>query len=316
MTKWKDVPLRTQGESWPGLVTRTGRLMRRMGEMADCKNVTINRDDTLEKRLGFVRGLDERFSGVVCGLFAYTSNCGQEFLLVADQTGFAIRHPFTLPTFEVADCYPFDAFYQADGSPLNAMKWRNTARYKQQGGSMVLSATAAVVDENNLQANLNASARWFKDACSASYQTQTTYSFDPASATKQRIVQVIKGNEDLTNLGAIFVTLDYKPNTTYLAQLYHRDSAGVITLIGSHQLSETDAKTGSLQVQYSVATKQAGFTVQPENGTASTFTANAFNAVQDADLGLVSGLGIEQTSAGAQPSSASFYVAVIDGGSI
>jgi hypothetical protein len=312
VTKWKEIPLRTMGEYWPGLSTRNGRLMKRMGELADCKNINIQPFDTLAKRNGLVRAFDERFAGVVCGLFAYTDHCGNEYVLVADQTGFSIRTPFSLPQFQIADCYPFDAF--AVPGEMNQLKWRNTSRYTVADDSMLLAVGAAVLADD-LQVALDAAARWFKDACTSSYQTRIGFGFEAAAAPRQRIVQVVRGFDELATFGCLFAVLDFKAGDSYLLRLMHRQADASIAELNRLALDPVADPTGGvLTLAYrggTVLVLEA--TLELEGRAAVTLTAPAINGAQDADLGLVSAVGIVQVEAGARPGT---LVSVIDGGPV
>lgn len=315
MTRWKEIPLRTAGEFWPGLSTRNGRLMRRMGELADCVNINIQPFDTMAKRNGMVRAFDERFAGVVCGLFAYTDNCGNEYLLVADQTGFTIKTPFSLPGFIVADCYPFDNFSGNDFSALDPLKWRNTGRYMQNDDNMMLATGVPVVEETNLQLSLNACARWFKDACSSSYQTQITFAFDQGVSAKQRIVQVIRGSGELDDFGVLFAVLDLKVGAAYLLRLMHRAADDTIVELARRTFNPAvDAIAGSMALAYSATTRVLSATITLGTAAAITLLANPIHGVADANLGLISALGLMQVESGAAPTD--LAVAVIDGGPV
>lgn len=312
MTKWKEFPLRTPGEYWPGLSTRNGRLMRRIGELADCVNINIQPFDTLSKRKGLVRAFDERFNGVVCGLFAYTDNCGNEYVLVADQTGFSIRSPSVLPSFVIADCYPFDNF--AVAGALDPVKWRNAGRYEAVSDEMRIATGAGVVSETVLQDSLNACTRWFKDACSSSYRTSVTFAFDAAAAPRQRLVQVIRGVGDLTDFASIVAVLDLKVGVDYVLRLLYRTTQGVFTELARRSYDPAaDPTSGVLELSYNASTLVPKASLALGGGAATDLTGQALLGTQDANLGLVSALGLMQVEAGARPALA---VAVIDGGPV
>lgn len=286
--------------------------MRRIGELADCVNINIQPFDTLSKRKGLVRAFDERFNGVVCGLFAYTDNCGNEYVLVADQTGFSIRTPSVLPSFVIADCYPFDNFSVA--GELDPLKWRNTARYEAVDDEMVLVAGAAVVSETVLQDSLNACTRWFKDACSSSYRTSVSFAFDAAAAPRQRLVQVVRGVGDLTDFASIVAILDFKVGVDYLLRLLYRTAQGVLTELARRSYDPlTDPTSGVLELSYNASTRVPSASLALGGGAAVALTAQALLGAQDANLGLVSALGLMQVEASAVPA---LSVAVIDGGPV
>src|SRR5690606_999191 len=126
MTNWREIPLRPHGTPWPGLNTRGGVLDPGAGQLEDGPfNPIVNEADVLEKRKGFVRGLNERFTGVVCGLFRYTDNCGVEYLVVADEDGIHVRQPFSIPSFLGSDALPFDDFEE-----LQTTRWSPTTAYE------------------------------------------------------------------------------------------------------------------------------------------------------------------------------------------
>ena len=131
MTKHQEFPLRPQGSPWPGLNTKGGVLDPGQGFLEDgSKNQIINEADVLSKRLGFVRGLDERFDGVVCGLFRYTSGCGVEYLIVSDEDGIKVRTPFSIPEFLGSDSIPFDDFETLDTTRWSPTEWKCSRRAK------------------------------------------------------------------------------------------------------------------------------------------------------------------------------------------
>lgn len=312
MTKWREIGLRTLGEPWPGLSTRNGRLMKRMGELADCKNVSIGPFDTLYKRLGFVRAFDERFNGVVCGLFRYTDHCNNEYVLVADQSGITIRTPTALPTGTLADCYPFDNF-SVDG-PLDEANWRNAARYEAVDDEMRMVAGGAVVEPSDLQLTLDAATRWFKDACSSSYQTEITFSFSD-SAVGQRIALIIRGAGELDDFGALMAVLDYAQGGDYLLRIVHRRANDSFVELARLVLdSATDANQGTLAVAYNATELKPSATLTLGTAAARELTVETpLLAIDDANLGLVSALALVLTTDGLEPI---ISVAVIDGGPV
>lgn len=176
MTKWQEFPLRAQGRPWPGLNTRSGKLDDGSGQMKDSSvNCIINRADELTKRKGLIRGIDERFAGTVCGLHKYTDECGREWLIVADEGGFSVRQPFSIPSFSSSDAYPSDTFDE-DG-PVNNYFWRNTGGYEQAGGALVLKSGETQPGP----------MVWFKDATNFSYQVEIGYTIDDDSTVGAHI---------------------------------------------------------------------------------------------------------------------------------
>lgn len=167
MTKWQEFPLRPVGQPWPGLNTRGGRTDPGAGYLEDGSiNAIINESDELAKRSGLVRGLDERFSGVVCGLFRYTDDCGRERILVADQDGIFVRTLFELPEFANSDAYPVDGFTE-----LDLDKWNNTDDYEVTTAGLETLAAATPLTLITQSRMMN----WFKQASSRSYFTEIQY---------------------------------------------------------------------------------------------------------------------------------------------
>lgn len=267
--------------------------------MSDCTNVIINVEDTLEKRKGFVRAFDERFGGVICGLFKYTDEFGRERIIVADETGFSIREPFALPIFTQSDAYPFDNF---ELGTIDSNNWRNTTRYSTSGGSMVLAAGSALGRETSSFAS-NA-MRWFKQQTSRSYQVRVEYQLNGNS---QDIFVIIKGSGTLSG-ASILSVLSYESSSEITLKLYHIGASNNLELLNSQEVS---GDTGFLQVQYNQATKIASTTLTPAAGSQVTLSSEAFNAIQDLDFGQNCGIGIARSEA-----NASAEILVVDGGPI
>ena len=309
MTKWQDSPLRPHDQAWPGLNTRGGALDIGRGEMSDCTNVIINREDILEKRKGMIRGIDEQCSGPVCGLFSYTDNCGVEHLLVADNEAISIRTPFAVPVFTAADCYPGDTFSLPDGESLDSSLWRNTTRYTHLSDSMVVVASVTP-DDDTEAAVIAGTARWFKDACSASYQVRVRYDFDSANV-KQKVAVVLRGSVGLP--GALILgVLEFQPGSLYRARLYHRNAA----LAVNEQLTATltGDTDGFFTVGYDQVTRTPNMQISVTGGTISeTLQGTALTEIEDADLGLTSAIGLSYT--GGTPGQG-LGIRVVSGGSI
>ena len=309
MTQWQEFPLRPQGRPWPGLNTRGGRLDNGTGQLEEGSiNQIINEADVLEKRKGMVRGLNERFDGVVCGLFKYTDDCGVEFLVVADETGIFVRQPFSIPVFEQSDAYPFDAFSEP---AINQENWRNTADYitaddEMQQAPLVAPITGLRVGDADIM-------RWFKEATNKSYQTRIQYRFSDA-AVEQHLAIVIKGDGDLS-LGALLqgeVVFDNRGE--YRVTIFHRTAAGSTTEIFTAPLS--GQRTGFFTLQYQrdegTNTFLPGVQVFPTGGVPVVANAATLNAIEDADLGQTTGLGIGfKNGVQAAPG-----ILVVDGGPI
>lgn len=321
MTSWQEFPLRPVGRPWPGLNTRGGALDNGTGQLEEGSvGMIINEGDTLEKRKGFVRGLNERFTGVVCGLFKYTDDCGVEWVLVADESLISIRQPFVVPTFTQSDAYPFDAFTTPD-APLAEVgsvdpdNWRNLTRYTLREDKLVEVLTNAALTNDFL--DTTDFLRWFKEATNLSYQVRIEYEFDETSLTQQHQAVVIKGNGDLTAGAYLQAEMVYTP-TLYEVRLFHREASGVISEIARQTIvgSETPP-TGFLTLKYTRDLTAPGGNqfavaadVLPLGGILTT--ASAFlDALQDADLGQVSATGVGHRTGALVNDSG---IRVIDGG--
>lgn len=312
MSKNVPVPLRPFIQPWPGLGTRVGFLDPGHGFLEDGSvNVMINRGDILAKRRGFVRGLAEYFDGAVCGLFRYTSTCGVESILVADQVSIKIRQPYAVPVFENSDAYPFDAFAD-DGFP-NSYYWRNFDRYTQVGSALTLRAgqSSGKVATDFM--------RWFKDAASQSYQVRVEYDFNPDSATTQQVAVLIKGSDaNLTN--SIMGEVEFSnagASQTYQLSLSHIEG-GVASALATTVTIEGSVTnpTGFLTVEYGrdLATKiyRARATVIPFGGNSQSIYGD-LNAVEDSSLGQTSALAISY-QVGTQPTG--IEILNVDGGPV
>jgi len=258
--------------------------MKMGGEMEDCTNVIINEMDILQKRRGFVRGLDERFSGVVCGLFTYMDDCGTEWLLVADEDQINIRQPFTLPSLQTLDCYPTDGF--EEGSALDPDTWRNTSRYQITDGQLRLSSAQ---EETSLAQGVTNATRWFKEACSRSYQV--TVQFNLASSGDQRVLVIIRGNGDLSSGPLLLASLEYI-SSSYVLRLMYRDELLVLNELARSTF--TAATTGFMSLRYNATTRVPSINTTISSGGTQTLTADALSSVQDVEFGLISAIGLGQ----------------------
>lgn len=291
MTRWTAYPLRQPGKPWPGTDKKGGKLDDGRGLLTENSvNVTINQSDTLSKRKGFVRGLEERFGSVVCGLHTYTDNCGREWLLVADDTGISIRQPFVIPVFEQDDSYPSDSFDDAAG--LSTELWRNTSIYTATGGALL-----RVSGSRNQPFNSADYLRWFKSAASSSYSVQVEYAFDVGGG--QQVVSIaIKGNGDLSSGAYLHADLLFVAPATYVARLYHVSAGRVRSLLG--QINVTGSLTnpsGFFTLTYTrklmnnVMNYIPSMEVVPTGGGPQDSEAASLNEAQDRDLGQESAIG-------------------------
>jgi hypothetical protein len=306
MTTWQEFPLRPQGAVWPGLNTRGGALDNATGQLEEGSfNQIINEGDILEKRKGFVRGLNERFTGVVCGLFKYTDDCGVEWILVADESLISIRQPFLIPVFTQSDAYPFDSFDTpeppaAEIGDVDPDDWRNLTRYTLRTDKLVEVST-----NGELPADFLAPAdwlRWFKDATNLSYQVRIEYEFG-SNPTQQHQGVVIKGSGDLLAGAYLQAEMVYSQGGVYEVRLFHMEASRSFneiaraTVIGSE-----NPPTGFLTLRYTRNLTNpvdsqfiASVEVNPIGGS-NVFAQSSLNALQDADLGQVSATGVGHRS--------------------
>ncbi len=310
MAQHVEVPLRIPSQPWPGLGTRIGFLDPQVGFLEDGSvNMMINRADTLEKRKGFVRGLDQNFAGPVCGLFKYTDTCGTEYLLVADQAGISIEQPFDVPVFENSDAYPFDSF-AIDGFPSTYF-WRNTDRYVQADDELRMRAGVAVSTDPLATTDI---MRWFKSATNLAYQVRIQYSFDETSATQQQTAIVIKGAGDLSTGSFLLAQLKFSNVGLYQVTMFHFNGTSLTQIGDSGVVGSVVNVNGFMTLAYDrdVATRTftASTTVQPNGGSRILLT-DPINAVDDASFsGTISGIGLGYNVA-PQPGHS---ILVVDGG--
>lgn len=298
MTKFVELPLRPHGQNWPGLNTRRGYLSNGTGELEDgSTNAVIERGDGLMKRRGLIRGLDERFPGVVCGLFRYTDLCGIEYLIVADEEGIKVREPFDVPVGETSDAYPQDTF-TSTGTP-SSLLWRNTSVYTQASDALLLLSTAPA--GSGLQVDPTRHMRWFKDASNPSYQVQIQYEFDPSSATQQRTSLVVRGAGALT---AALIQLDlvFQAGSVYRARLLHRNAAGTYRELLFRDIPSPAQASGFLTLRFArditVPSFVAGFDLVAIGGVTVSADAPTLSEIEDADLGLTSAIGMDRSAVG------------------
>lgn len=291
MTQWTEQPLRKPGQPWPGINTKGGRLDNGTGQLTDRSvNVTINRQDVLAKRNGFVRGLNERFAEVVCGLHKYTDGCGREWLLVADTEGINIREPFVIPDFVQSDAYPIDDFH----GDLDMAKWRG------DGYASINDELRRTGPEPMQPFSRGTYLRWFKDAANQSYRVQVEYRFDP-SGGNQLVSIAIKGNGDLTAGSYVHCDLLFRP-TGMTASTYHVNAAGARSLQGSVVVAGSMANPGGfLTLTYTRFIDGSGVhgrvtaEVVPIGGASQTIEPNTnLSEGDDRNLGQVSAIGCSQ----------------------
>lgn len=293
MTKWQEFPLRPPGQPWHGLNTRGGAIDPGAGHLEDGSfNQVINEADTLEKRKGLIRGLEERFSGVVCGLFRYTDNCGREWLLVADDTSILIRQPFAVPVFETSDAYPNDGFE----TDLDLTNWSFSGSSPDEletaNGSLVMTAAADITPEQVISPAVL--LQWFKAATNPSYFTQIQYSFDTTSNTEQRVGIHHKRNAAtdahleaivVFGFGVYFVRVDLvtlgEGAVTVREELLRADLGGA------------NLATGFLRIDFNAQTFVVTLTVTPAGGTPIA-QSSTITQLKASNLGDRTGLGLSR----------------------
>lgn len=305
-----EVPLRIPAQSWPGLGTRIGFLDPQVGFLEDGSvNMMINTRDLLQKRKGFIRGLEKGFSGPVCGLFKYTDKCGIEYLLVADQAGISIEQPFAVPLFENSDAYPFDSF-SVDGFP-STYTWRNIDRYVQANDELLMRAGVAASADPLATTDI---MRWFKPASNLAYQVRIQYSFDISSATQQQTAIVIKGTGDLSTGSYLITQIEFSNNGAYRVVMYHFNGTTLSQIDAANVVGSLVNVSGFMTLAYErdvpTGTFTARTTVLPNGGSQINLTA-PLTAVEDASFGsTISGIGLGYNAA-PQPTHS---ILVVDGG--
>jgi hypothetical protein len=281
--------------------------MVRGGEMSDCTNVIINTSDVLSKRKGFIRAFDERFGGVLCGIFKYTDEYGRERMILAADGFWYIRSPYAVPTFTQSDAYPFDAFDRPVDSDPDSEKWRGpTSRYKETADALEMKAGATAGREH---VNMPGWAmRWFKGQSSRSYKVRIQYTLPELSVDNSLFI-VIKGQGDLSTGACLLVALDQQADSVVKMSLYERDASNNLSLIGD---ATSTGLTGYLQLEYNQATKIAKATVTPVGGALKSVSSDPFNELRDLDWGQNCGIGIAKSA----PDGTVGNIEVVDGGPV
>jgi len=288
MTTWTEFSLRPQGQPWPGLNTRGGRLDPGNGFLEDGSiNAVINEADILEKRKGFVRGLNERFDGPVCGIFRYTDNCGVEYLVIADQSQISVRTPFSIPSYLGSDSLPFDDFEE-----LDTTRWSNTSAYTTFIGALRLLTGFDTVSSSAFMGS-GQIMQWFKESVLTSYYVEINYRLTAQDVTN--IASVIIKRVGTTYLEAVVVST----STTYRAYLY-LVLGGVRTTLAETSLGGASLADGFLRLSYNADTFTATATVIPSGGSQVSITGTLTEA-QDAALGQLSAIGLQRATADVEP---------------
>jgi hypothetical protein len=287
VTRWVEVSLRQQGQPWPGLNTRGGRLDPGAGFLAEGSvNAFINVADLLEKRRGFIRGIDERFNGVVCGLFRYTDECGVEYLVVADQSGIQVREPFDIPTFLGSDSFPIDNF-----ETLDTTRWSNTTDYDISNQALILNSLAAASSAEYVESTRL--MQWFKEAVLSSYQVEIEYAMG-AGLEQQVAAVVIK--RAITSFIQANVLLN---GSTYKVTL-QLVVAGVRSTLMESNLDGATAGDGFMKLSFDSVTRTATVRVVPIGGSIVTISKQ-ISEIQANALGQHSAIGLAYSATGVLP---------------
>jgi hypothetical protein len=321
MTDIAEQELRPTAQAWPGLRSNIGRLVRMPGEMSACRNVEIDVPDTLAKRKGLIRGIEEYFDGPVCGLFTYSDMCQNEWLLIATADGIAVRQPLDIPIFEVADCYPFDDFggEPAEGDPPNVDNWKFASSHLEtRSQSLGLKSSAAAVPVDDLAA-LDYSLSWFKEACGSSYQVQVDAALPvPVADLVPRIWIVMRAAERGFQSGAAIIGEVSREAGGVFARILFLDVA--------RNLSEL-AKIGPrvdgnvlFNLSYDATERVVSVSLTPDTESKIEGSASV-GALDDASMGLATGLAVFFTGTPGIPRPAAFVapafsVDLVDSGSI
>lgn len=282
MTRWQEFPLRPQGQPWPGLNTRGGLLDPGQGQLEDGSfNAVINEADLLSKRKGFIRGMDERFTGPVCGLFRYTDDCGVEYIVVADQSGIFVRTPFDIPTFLGSDSLPNDDF---EASAVNTDRWNNAEDYTTFLGSLIAGVLASSIDSTRVPESRLMT--WFKEAAITSYQVEIQYAFVVASQQQAAAVAIKR-------TGTSYLVAHVEMSATTYSVLVQLVQAGVATQLATSELDGAGIGDGFLRLGYNAETRTVTCRVIPSGGNQVTLTAvlteiQSNNLGQDSSIGLIS----------------------------
>ncbi len=327
MTELSEQELRPIAKGWPGLRSNLGRLVRIPGEMARCVNVEIDVPDTLAKRRGIVRGVEEYFDAPVCGLFSYTDFCQNEFLLVATEDGIFVRQPLALPIFQFADCYPFDDFGgdPVEGVAPDADKWKfQVGGLETRSDTLGLLPTALSVGLDDFETVLDStSISWFKEACSSGYRVEIDVDLpEPTGGLTPRAWILMKGFELGFQSGAFLIGEVFRDAEGTKARLLHVDETRTLREVA--KLGPIDDANVAFRVSYDATTNKDGkleatLRLDPDIGTTVT-TAVEFSSLEDAAFGLASGVALLFTGVTGQVRPASFpaplfAVDLIDAGS-
>jgi len=301
MPNVNEVGCRPPGQPWPGLKTRTGKILKIGGELSDCKNADLEIPDTLAKRRGLVRGFEEWFGDPICGLFAYADFCQREFILVATAAGIAVRQPFSLPVFTLADCYPFDGF--DTGTVPDPDDWKFVgSKLEVLAGSLGVKSSGVALAENDIERVIDGySMTWFKEACRADSQLQIEVVLPDSSSVIPRMWAIARGAERGFQAGAFLAAEVSRVASQTFARLLHVRGSRSITEIAS--LGPFTDDSGLLDLLYNTrdndtqdnkATATIRFT--PDVGPVQESRAVIAN-VDDDEFGRATGVAVWFSSA-------------------
>lgn len=283
MTQYQGFPLRG-GKAWPGTNSLGGALDDGSGQLTDqSKNVQINEADILAKRKGFIRGVDEQFVGAVCGLHRYTDDCGIEYLLVADENAINIRTPFAIPVFEVSDAYPNDGFSGTTTS-VDLSRWSDPSLGHRHLASS-LALRAGVLSPQPME--------WFKEAASSSYKMETKYSLPNESTTETVDLHLKAASSD--GKGSVRLRLQNSGGSLTVS-LSFIDSVGTVTELATGSPLGSTIAGDVTNFSYNASTRVASATVFIDGSGSPTELEGTLTAVQDADLGQKSLVGLSADS--------------------
>lgn len=292
MTRWAEFPLRPQGQPWPGLNTRGGKLDNAMGQLEDGSvGSIINEADILEKRKGLIRGIDERFDGVVCGLFRYTDECGVEYVVVADQSGIKVRTPFDIPSFLGTDSLPNDDF---EGD-LDTTRWNNTGSYETFVGSLQRNVLSGLGVTNG-QVEIDQLMAWFKESALSSYQVEIQYDL-VVGGSDQVVAVAIKGSASAMLITQVF--LSASGGYTVNLQLVNV-GLDTRTTLATANLDGANLAQGFLRLSYNATSFLVTARVIPAGGDQVELEGQ-LNELQDSSLGGGSSIGIARADVNEAP---------------
>ena len=257
--------------------------------MSDCSNVEIL-TDLLMKRRGIIRGLDEFFDNPICGLFAYSDFCQNEWLLVATSDGINIRQPFTQTTFQIADCYPFDEFAGTGLQALNGDDWKFIGTHLGINGNVCgLKATARSFANFDVESVIDSyTASWFKDACKSSYQVELNLDI-PDSSLEPHVAAIIRGAQRGFQSGAFIMGDFFRRSNLTFGRIMHVDGTRAVREVAT--IGPFSDGNGVGTIAYDEASLVATITFTPDVGSPAS-SSFPFNGLNNAEFGLATGFSV------------------------